>query len=85
MVIAFDAKGSAYPVMSMVFRVSSAFGMADEVFGSVRNWAQFEYKSAGDVNFPIGTIPNECGQHCQAYRLARPSPCIDRGQFCETM
>jgi hypothetical protein len=54
--IALDAKGIAYPVMSTVFRVSSAFDMANKVFGGVKDWAQSAYKDAG-------TCISLAGQH----------------------
>lgn len=52
--IALDAKGIAYPVMSTVFRVSSAFDMANKVFRGVKDWAQSAYKGVATLYFPGG-------------------------------
>jgi hypothetical protein len=62
-----DAKGIAYPVMSTVFRVSSAFDMANKVFGGVNDWAQSAYKSAA-------TCISLAGQHW----LRRQKTCSER-------
>src|SRR6266496_1444420 len=64
------AKGSTYPVMSTVFRASTAFDMAKDVFGDIKEFALSPSTKRPACCISLSGNLNECRQYCQAYRLA---------------